>query len=59
MQICLMNGKQHSNRLLTASNQNDPKSAFKYSLGHQNNLRTTLGRALSQHYVVNFEQVST
>ena len=55
----MLNSRECFVRLLTVSHQWNPKSAFKYSLGQQNNVSTTLSRALSQHYVDDFEHAQT
>ena len=43
--------------MLTASYQQSPKSVFKYSLAQQENILTSLRRALPQCYVAGFEYV--
>ena len=53
MIICLMNGKEWSNRPLTKSHQRDPKSIFKCSLGHQNNAQQSFVSTLCCRYVHN------
>ena len=53
MTICLMNGKEWSNRPLTKSHQRDPKSIFKCSLGHQNNAQQSFVSTLCCRYVHN------
>ena len=54
-----LNSKKRIITLLTVSHQQHPKSVFKYSLGHQNNLATTLSRVLPQRYVAEFDHVRT
>ena len=46
----MLNSKTRSKRLLTISHQWYPKPVRKYSLGHQNNVETTLNKALFRHY---------
>ena len=53
------NIKECSIKLLTVSHQRHLKSVFKYSLGQQNNIATTLSRVLPWRYVANFEHVRT
>ena len=55
----MLNSKECSIRLLIVSYQPNLKSFLKYSLGQQNNIATTLSRALPQRYVAEFEHVRT
>ena len=48
--------EEHSDRLLTVSDQQNPNSVWKYSPGQKNNVVTTLSRALPQRYFADFEQ---
>ena len=54
-----LNSEERSIRLLTVSHKQNPKSVFKYSLGQQSNVATTLSRALPQRYLADFEHVQT
>ena len=54
-----LNSEERSIRLLTVSRKRNPKSVFKYSLGQQGNVATTLSRALPQRYVADSEHVRT
>ena len=54
-----LGNKECSIRLLTVCHQRNPKSVFKYSLGQQNNIATTLSRDLPHPFVPAFEHVRT
>ena len=55
----MFNSKEYYIRLLTVPHKQNPKLVFRYSLGQQSNVATTLSRALPQLYVADFEHVQT